>query len=159
MQQSLDSLLLKINTEELLKRVLRYHTFVNKGAPDHIKSSELTLILQSICKAIDMTSVRGVTTNTTNHKDFISEEIVGKWSKFSDERFGEATEESLVQIRYNVYESLLARLNTLNTYADIKKEHEVLDESPNENSLSDLEKLRLKKQMIKDLKELGWLED
>lgn len=154
-------LLSKLNTEQLLMRVIRYHKLVNLGAPVHLRSNELVLILQSICNAIsDMPDYAGATDSTHENvrfKDFIDEEHVLKYSKYHENFFKDATEETLNVHRYKVNESLLSRLDELNDLAEILKKEEELEVLHKKSGISNLEQYKLEKEMKKDLKEWGFI--
>ncbi|WP_226646178.1 hypothetical protein [Mesobacillus subterraneus] len=141
-----NDLILKLNAEQILKHALRYNKLVNYGAPDIVRSSELKLLLTSLCKAIDSTRESG---ETPNHKDFIDEELVKEKSKFIDDDYNSADESKLFALKYGVYDLFASRTNEFLDFLEVKKEEEA-----HEGTI-DIEDYKKMKVIFKELKEEG----
>ncbi|WP_316569475.1 hypothetical protein [Neobacillus sp. YIM B06451] len=137
-------LLLKLNAEQLLMRVIRYNHFVYLNAPEPVRSSELRMILESICKAVASTKAfQGQ--SELSHKDFINEHLVNKWAKENEDFFRGADEESLEQLQYHVNRKLSGRVEAIIRVIEEEKEEEELEQLHKQHGVADLELYRLKK--------------
>lgn len=140
-----EDFLLKLNAEQLLMRVIRYNKLVHLQAPEIIRASELQLILESLCKAVDATKAFPVESDKTNHKDFIKKPILKKWVKYNEEFFKNADEDTLDTIRYAVNESLTNRADEIYSIREFNKEQDELEELHSRRGVADIEKYKLKK--------------
>jgi hypothetical protein len=150
-----NNLLLRINAEQLLNRVLRYHRLVNLNAPEIIRASELKMILQSLCKAVDVTSDKSTDSRDGSHKDYIDRQLVKKWSNYVDNFFEGATEETIEALRYDVNSQLSSRSVELSEFVEMEKEYEELEVLHSEANVTTLDQHKSKKQMQEIFEELG----
>lgn len=134
-------LLLKLNAEQLLMRVIRYNNLVYLEAPEVVRASELRMILESICKAVSSTKAYP----GESHKDFNKEHLVEKWAKHNEDFFRGADEESLELLRYHVNRNLSHRAEAIMAIIKEEKEEEERERLHKQHGVIDIEDYQFKK--------------
>jgi hypothetical protein len=140
-----NELLLKLNAEQLLSRVIRYNKLVNINAPEIVRASELQMILESLCKAVNETNEYPVQLGKTSHKDFIKKTVLEKWVRHQNQFFKNASEETLVQLKYNANRGLLSRAEEITKVVEDEKEEIELEQLYMNKRVTDIEIYKVKK--------------
>ncbi|WP_053365781.1 hypothetical protein [Bacillus sp. FJAT-27245] len=134
-------LLLKLNAEQLLMRVIRYNQLVHLDAPEIVRASELRMILESLCKAVASTKAYP----GECHKDFIQEPLVEKWSKHNEDFFRGADEETLELLRYHVNRNLSGRAKAIIEIIEEEREEEEREQLHKQHGVTDIDDYKFKK--------------
>ncbi|RDU38138.1 hypothetical protein DRW41_00780 [Neobacillus piezotolerans] len=134
-------LLLKLNAEQLLMRVIRYNNLVYLQAPEMVRASELRMILESLCKAVASTKAYP----GESHKDFIKGPLVEKWAKDNEDFFRGADEESLELLQYHVNRNLSGRAEAIFKIMVEEKEEEERERLHKQHGVTDIEDYQFKK--------------
>ncbi|TYS12982.1 hypothetical protein FZC78_22625 [Rossellomorea vietnamensis] len=142
-----EKILLRLNAEQLLMRVSRYNSLVHYGAPEVVRASELQMILETLCKAVEATREIPVEETATSHKSFIKKDVVNKWARHNEEFFQHATQETLDNLQFYVNRSLTNRAEEIMEIAEWEKEQELLEKLHDKHGIVSIENYKFKTNM------------